>query len=185
MRWDGLFSDLEAQAEQLDRLERAAEIDERARIEVGKVRLVDRLRPALGTMLRLRCVADVSVTGALRQVGPDWLLLDEGPNRETVVVLATVVSVAGLGRLSGPPQAGSVVSSRLALGHVLRGIARDRSPVRINLTDGSLAEGTIDRVGADFAELAAHGAGELRRRAEVREVLALPTAALVALRRAG
>jgi hypothetical protein len=185
MRWDGLFNDLEAQAEQLDRHERAAEIQERARIEVGKLHLVDRLRPAIGTSLRLRCTADVSVTGVLLRIGPDWALLDEGGNHETVVVLGAVVSVSGLGRLSGPPGAGSAVSSRLALGHVLRGIARDRSSVQVHMADGGVLEGTVDRVGADFAELATHALGELRRRSEVREVLVLPMAGLVTLRRAG
>jgi hypothetical protein len=183
MRWDGLFSDLEAQADRLDRSERAAEVDERARIEVAKVRLVDRLRPALGTPLRLRCGADVSVVGVLRQIGPDWALVDEGAGHEAVVILGAIVAISGLGRLSAPPDTASVVSSRLALGHVLRGIARDRSAVQVNLTDGSVVEGTIDRVGADFAELAVHAPGELRRRSEVREVLVLPMAGLVALRR--
>jgi hypothetical protein len=48
MRWDALFADLEAQAEALERAERAAEVDERARIEVGALGLLERLRPAIG-----------------------------------------------------------------------------------------------------------------------------------------
>jgi len=98
MRWDGLFADLEAQAAALDLAERSAEIDERVRIEIGQLRLLDRLRPAPGTTLRIRAVGDVTVVGALRRVGPDWLLVDEGAGREAVVVLAALVSVAGLGR---------------------------------------------------------------------------------------
>jgi len=67
----------------------------------------------------------------------------------------------------------------------LRGIARDRSAVRLLLRDGSALAGTVDRVGADFVELAAHPAGELRRRVEVRDVLVVPTAALAVVRREG
>jgi hypothetical protein len=183
MRWDGLFNDLEAQAERLDQLERAAEIDERVRIELGKVHLVDRLRPALGTPLRLRCRANVSVTGVLRQIGAEWALLDQAAGQESLVVLDSVVAVSGVGRLSSAPSETPTLSSRLGLGHVLRGIARDRSAVQIALADGAPVEGTIDRVGADFAEVAAHHPGELRRRAEVREVLIVPMRGLVALRR--
>jgi hypothetical protein len=183
MRWDGLFGDLEAQADQLERAERATEIDERIRIELTLVTLVDRLRPAIGTLLKLRCHADVSLTGTLSRVGPDWLLLDEGGNREVVVAITAIVTVSGLGRRSSQPSVEGSVLSRLALGHVLRGIARDRSAVHISLRDGGVLDGTIDRVGSDFAELAVHGAGELRRRSDVREVVVLPMAALIAVHR--
>jgi hypothetical protein len=183
MRWDELFDDLEAQADQVSRNERAGEIEERARIEIGKVGVLDRLRPAVGTLVRLRCVASVSVTGTLRRIGADWVLLDESPGHEVVLPLAGVVSIGGLGRLSAAPGSGSAVSSGLDLRHALRGLARDRSAVQIILLDASRLDGTIDRVGADFVELATHVVGELRRRSEVREVLVVPTSAVVLLRR--
>jgi hypothetical protein len=69
----------------------------------------------------------------------------------------------------------------------LRGIARDRSTVRIHLTSGNTqfdaVDATIDRVGADFLEVAAHSAGAARRRAEVRETELVPFTAVVAVRR--
>jgi hypothetical protein len=43
--------------------------------------------------------------------------------------------------------------------------------------------GTIDRVGADFFELAEHALDAPRRRGEVQNVRLVPTAALVAVRR--
>jgi hypothetical protein len=81
------------------------------------------------------------------------------------------------------PESESVVESRLGLRHVLRGIARDRSAVRISLIDGTAIDGTIDRLGADFVEVAQHAAGELRRRDQVRDVVLVPLSALAVVRR--
>ena len=185
MRWDALFADLEAQAEALEHAERASEVDERARIEVGALGLLDRLRPAVGAALRLQCAGALTLNGVLRRVGPDWLLLDEGAGREVVVALAAVHGVSGLSRLSAVPDSATTVESRLGLRHVLRGVARDRSPVRICRVDGSTLDATIDRVGADFLEAALHPAGETRRRGDVREVALIPFAALTAVHRGG
>jgi hypothetical protein len=182
-RWEALFADLEAQAAALDIAERAVEVEERTRIEVGRIRLVDRLRPAVGATVRLRCIGDDLVTGRVACVGPDWLLVVDGAGREAVVVTAAVLSVSGLGRLSAVPESESVVESRLGLHHALRGIARDRSAVRIAVIDGTVIDGTIDRLGADFVEVAAHAAGESRRRNQVREVALVPLSALAVVRR--
>ncbi len=183
MRWEGLFADLDAQADALETAQRAAEIDERARIELGRIRLVDRLRPALGAVLRLRCRGELTVAGVVRRVGSEWLLVDEGANREALIVTAMLVSASGLGRSSDVPDRESVAESRLGLRHALRGIARDRSGVAVHLVDGTAVAGTIDRIGADFFDLAAHAPGELRRPADVRDVLVMPLGAVVAVRR--
>jgi hypothetical protein len=183
MRWDALFADLEAQAETLERAERAAEVDARARIELGTLGLVERMRPAVGARVRLHCAGGLTVSGELTRVGPTWLLLDEGAGREVLIALAAVHGVSGLSRLSAAPDSMPVVESRLGLSHALRGVARDRSPVRICRVDGSVLDATIDRVGSDFVEAAMHPAGEARRRSEVREVILIPYAALVAVRR--
>ena len=187
MRWAGLFADLEAQADALEAAERAAEVESRARGEVGQLRVRDRLRAAVDTSLRLRLAGGLHIHGTLRRAGPDWLLLDEGGGREIVVPAAGVLSVRGLGRTSAVPGSESAVESRLRLRVVLRGIARDRSTVRIFLTGGDAqfetVDATIDRVGADFIEVATHAAGAARRRAEVREIELVPLTALVAVRR--
>jgi hypothetical protein len=182
-RWEALFADLETQAAALDIAERAVEVEERTRIEVGRIRLLDRLRPAVGADVRLRCSGDGGVAGRLVRIGPDWLLVREESGREAVVVTAGVLSVSGLGRMSAIPESESVVESRLGLRHALRGIARDRSPVRISLCDGTTVDGTLDRLGADFVEIAQHPAGEPRRRDQVREVAVVPLSALAVVRR--
>lgn len=183
MRWDALFADLEAQAGSLEHAERAAEVEERARIEVAAIGLVDRLRAAVDTPLRLQCAGALALTGVLRRVGPDWLLLDEGSGREVLATAAAVHGITGLSRLSAVPNSAAGVESRLTLRHALRGLARDRSPVRVCRVDGSTLDATIDRVGADFIEVALHAPGETRRRTDVRDVTLVPFAALAAVRR--
>ena len=182
-RWDGLFADLEAQAVAIEAAERAGEVEERIRIESGAVRLVDRLRSAVGGRIRVRCQAGTSVDGTVSRSGSDWLLLDEGTGREALVSLRTVAELAGLGRSAAVPGSETVVESRLTFRIALRGLVRDRSTVQVRLTDGRTVAGTLDRVGADFVELGEHPAGELRRAAEVRDLLVLPIQAIVLVRR--
>jgi hypothetical protein len=147
--------------------------------------LLDRLRPQLGGPVSLRCLGSLSVGGVLTQLGSEWLLLDEGAGREAFVVVSRLLWVAGLGPRATVLAGSSGLTSRLGLRHALRGIARDRSSVRLHLIDGSVLHGTLDRVGADFVELAVHAPGEPRRRSEVRDVVVVATTAVVALKRDG
>ena len=185
MRWDALFADLEGQAEALAHAERAAEVEERTRGELASLRVVDRARAWVGESVRLSLSGGFVVAGRLGRVGPDWLLVDEGAGHEAFVALAHVLRLRGLGRYAAVPGSAGVVSSRLGLGHALRGIARDRSAARLLLHDGSTLDATVDRVGADFVEVAIHPPGEPRRHAAVREVELIPHRALVAVRRVG
>ena len=75
------------------------------------------------------------------------------------------------------------MNARLDLRFALRAITRDRSPVSLALCDGSQASGTIDRVGADFIEVAEHAIGELRRRDAVQSVRTYPLVAVAAISR--
>jgi hypothetical protein len=183
VRWDDLFADLDAQAEALEVAERAGEIDERTRIEIGALSLGDRLRVAVGSPVQVRLAGGLAVSGTLARVGVDWLLVDEEAGRETVLALAAVVTFGGLGRSAAAPGSEGAVHARLSFRSALRGIARDRSPVRLHLIDGTAVDTTLDRVGADFVDIALHASGELRRRGEVRGVRTVPIAAIVAIRR--
>jgi hypothetical protein len=185
MRWDGFFADLEAQAAALSAAERDAEIDDRTRSEVGRLGLVDRLGGAVGSQVRVSCRGNLMLTGRLARLHPEWLLIVEGSGREAVVALPAVLALGDLGSLSAAPGTMAVVDSRFSLALALRAIARDRSAVRLHLADGSALDGTLDRVGADFVELAEHPAGEARRRSAVRQQWVVATGAVVALRRDG
>lgn len=182
MRWDDLFADLEAQAAALAVAERAGEIEERTRIELGGIGLGDRLSAAVGTPVQVQ-VSGLALSGTLDRVGTDWLLVDEGAGREALVPLRAVLTVAGLGRSAAVPGSQGAVHARLTLRSALRGVARDRSPLRLHLVDGSAVDTTLDRVGADFVDVALHAPGELRRRDAVRGVRTVPIAAIAAARR--
>ena len=183
MRWDALFADLAAQGEALDRAELAAEVAERVRGEVGALGLIDRARAAVGADVRVLVRGGLGLAGRLAGAGPDWLLLDEGDGREALVPLAQLVSVRGLPRYSAVPGSAGFVASRLGVRQLLRAIARDRSAVRVHLVDGPVVDATIDRVGADFLEVATHLPGEQRRPSEVHDAVTLPLGAISAVRR--
>lgn len=185
MRWEAMFADLEAQADALLVAERAGEIDERVRAELRSLAVLDRLRAALDTPVRLWTSGAGRYAGTLARIGPDWVLLAQDGGREVVVCLAAVTRIGGLGRASAVPGSLDGVTGRLGLWFVLRRIARDRAPVTLQLIDGTGVHATIDRVGADFVEIAVHGPGRARRAAAVREELLVPTAALAAVSRAG
>jgi hypothetical protein len=183
VRWDELFADLEAQADALELAERATEVSERARIEFATIGMLERLRAGIGGQIRVQLLGGLSIGGSLVRAGSDWLLCQEGAGREALIATSALRVVHGLGRLSAVPGSGGPVLARLSLRSALRGIARDRSGVRLHLIDGEVLDATIDRVGADFVEVARHPASEARRRSEVREVVLVPTAALAAVRR--
>lgn len=164
MRWHQLFADLQAQFEAEEAAAEQVESASRARAEVGGLGIIDRLGGALGLPLVLACGAPGAVAGVLAEVGPDWLLVEDGA-RQCLVALGAVRSVAGLGRRTAIPEPAGSVGRRLDLRRALRGLARDRSAVQIVLDDGGVLSGTLDRVGADYVELAEHP-GDLPRRAE-------------------
>jgi hypothetical protein len=173
VRWQRLFADLSAQFEHAEDVADRAEAASRARAEFGAVRLTDRLRAAVGSELVLRCRGAGQVAGRLADVGTDWLLLEDERGGEVLVAAAGVLSLSGLGRLTAPPEGTGTVRARLDLRWAVRALARDRSTVQVVLADGVRLTGTIDRVGADFCELAEHPEDEPRRAGAVRGVQAV------------
>ena len=178
MRWEGLFADLDAQFAAEGRLERDAEVAERTRRERALVTLGSRLSAARGERVSLRLAGGVTLIGPLLDLGSDWLLVRGLPaDRETLVPLRALRGVEGLPARA----AGSDTARRFGLGSALRTLSRDRATVAVADLDGFVRTGTIDRVGADFLDLAEHPVGEARRDGNVRATLALPVEALVSV----
>ena len=197
MRWDRLFSDLEARFDEIADAEAVAEMPDRQRVAAGAVGLTQRLAGSLGQPIRVRVAGGTAVGGVLSRVGPDWLLLAEGHGRDVLVATRAIALVEGLTAATALPL--SSVALRLDLRHAVRGLARDRSPVAVLVAGGAVSgptgaaepgstlsgteiTGTIDRVGADFAEVAVHAPWEPRRAASVRAVVLVPLAAVLLIR---
>ena len=149
MRWQALFADLELQIDAAQAQERLGEVPELTRAERAGVTLLDRLRAHSG-QVTVTVHGGERVRGSLMDVGPQWVLMADGP-REHLVPTWAIALVAGLGDLSAP--APGVVGSRLRLGHALRAVARDRSVVRALTTAGAVV-GRVDAVGTDHLDLA-------------------------------
>lgn len=182
MRWDELFSDLDAQLSAAEAAELAAEVADRTRHAVGQLRLVDRLRPALSAGVVLQVAGAGTVRGTLVDAGTDWLLLHELGARELLVPMAALLSVSGVGGAAEVPGSEGDVVRRLDFRWALKGLVRSRSGVQVVLREGSVLTGTLDRVGADHLDVAEHAPGEARRAGAVRQVRLVPFDAIGALR---
>ena len=182
MRWQQLFADLQAQFEREESAAERAEGGSRARAEIGGLALGDRLRGSLGAQLSVTLRGAGQIAGVLEEVGTDWLLLSDELGRDILVAAAAVRAVTGLGRRTGAPEPPGLVRGRLDLRWALRGLARDRAAVQMVLDDGSVLAGTVDRVGADYVELAEHAADAPRRAEAVRGVRAVVISAVAVVR---
>jgi len=155
---------------------------DRSRREIALVPLADRLR-STDTAVQVGAAGSDAVAGVVTACGPDWVLLATEAGAETLVPLGAVAWVRGLAPHAEPER--SAVAARLGLGYVLRGLARDRAEVTLTARSGERFTGTIDRVGADFVELAEHPLGEPRRARVVHSTRVIPLTALSTLHRRG
>jgi hypothetical protein len=181
MRWDDLFTDLDAQFDAELARDAEVEIGERTRFERGQVKLAERLGAATGSVLTLGVAGQPDVRGTLLLAGSDWLLLQEERGVETVVSARAVSWIEGLGRGPAAPVAAPERSARVDLRMVLGRIARDRSALAVQLRGGGGLGGTIAAVAADHLDVVVHDAGDDVRAA--RGVRAIPLVALALVRR--
>lgn len=178
MRWASLFDDLEAEFEAAERDQFEAEVADRVRREVAATSVADRLRAAVGHRVELGLDGGMTVAGTVVRCGADWTLVAVVPAAELLVPMAAVITARGLPLGGGSDR----LAARIRLGVVLREISRDRRPVTVGLRGGEILAGTIDRVGADYLELAEHALDEPRRPAALRGIRLIATAAIACLR---
>ena len=159
MDWDqqlfDFLDDLEQHAQALYEADRAGELADRSRSEYAAVTLASRLMATVDQELTLDLLGVGPVAGHLRRVGPDWCLV-HGAAQDWVVRLQAVKAVEGASDRSVPEVAWSPVS-RLGLGSALRRLAQTGADCRVHTVDGTVRDGRLRRVGADFAEVAVAG----------------------------
>lgn len=179
MRWEQLFADMESQLASAHQLGLEEEAAEQARAEYSRVRLADRLRLRQGEPVRALLAGAVPVEGRVGAVGAGWVALEDRGTQH-LVPLGAALWWESLGR--GWTPGADPVALRLGLGHALRALARARAGVRVRLSGGGPLgelEGTVDRVGSDFFDLALHPDDDYRRRSSVTALRAVPFPALV------
>lgn len=182
MRWERLIEEIQARIDQEEADRRAAEAAELQRAERARLRLPMRLRAQVGARVRVVLRQGRLLDGEIADAGADWVTIAGDPRGAVVVPVAAMVQIDGLGWESG---AESIVASRLGLGHPLRRLARDRAVVEVEDVLGRQFTGTIDIVGADAFELAAHAREVPPRRADVTGRPTIPFAAVVCITAVG
>lgn len=178
-RFQRLFLDLEHEIAAADAADHAAEIADRSRGEYGQLRIVDRARASIDGPVTITVTDAGTAVGRLCDVGADCLMVAERGRFATLVPLSAVAVIDGLVPDSMSPGSEGRIAGSLGLRSALRSLARDRLTVVITVVGGDTLAGTLDRVGADFVELAEHPPGEWRR---VRSVGRVRTIAIHAIR---
>mgnify|MGYP000861797111 CR=1 FL=1 len=173
-RFERLFADLEVTLDAQERAVRDAEVADRTRRERARIELAGRLCAHRGLTIDLRLVGGARAHGRLVDVGADWLAVAPTEQRGSIIPLAAITSIAGL----GPRSEAATTARRFGLGYALREVSRDRRRAQVIDVVGNAFEGTIDIVGADFLDLAEHPVDEARRAPNVRSIRTLPFAAI-------
>ena len=179
IRWDRLFADLEGQLEAAARAELVAEVADRTRFEVSQTTLLGRLRAALDGEVELSVAGVGPVVGTVSRVGTDFVVIDT-TGSPALINAGAVVTARNLGTASR--SVADEVAARIAIGMVLRGLARDRTAVTVWLQDGTTLAGTVDRVGADYLDLAEHPLDEPRRNGAIHGIRTVALESLAMLR---
>jgi hypothetical protein len=145
VRWDRLFDDLEGQADELEREERDALVDELRDGAWAETRW----RQLLGGRVGLELLGGIRVEGEVT-LANDRLVQISGDRTDHVVSAGAVLVVHGSERRLDDQ--GRVAAS-LGWGHVFRALRDAGEEVVVRLLDGSSREGTVAAVGGDFVRL--------------------------------
>ena len=145
MRWDRLFDDLEAQADEVEREERDALADELRDGEWAETRW----RDLLGGRVVIELLGGTRLDGTVTLVNAQLLQLS-GHRSDHVVSTDAVAVVHAAERRA---DASGRVAAALGWGHVFRALRDEGEDVVVRLVDGSMREGGVVAVGHDFVRL--------------------------------
>ncbi len=175
-----LFEELEAEFEASLRREAEQEAVAALRAQAAETLLWESLARRVGAEVVIRSGSRL-YRGTLLASYPDFFVV-RGSNRSQHLIrlgLAVSVSLPAKGERLKP----LAPTPRYRFVFALRELARRREPVRLELADGNVADGTIELVGSDHLELAEHDLAEPRRAPAItgRRLLALAAVAVVSL----
>ena len=150
MEWDALLADLESRFDAERRAEIAAASADLAEAELAGIRILDRLRNAVGAELHMRTLSGFAVDGRLLRAGGEVLVIDEGEGLRTLVpvrAIAVVSSLPGPAPVADPARGGAGGFGLTAAGEVV---------------------GRLSRVGADYVDVLVDGVDPASRLEPVR-----------------
>jgi hypothetical protein len=175
-----VFDELEAEFEAGLRREAEQEAVAAVRAELGATVLWEQLARRIGSETAVFAGARVFRGTAVASY-PEFLVLRTVDGTEHLIRFGSAVSVALPPEPPGLRPTPAATARRYQFALALRELARRREPVRVELVDGTRADGTIEAVGSDYLEVAEHDSGEARRRAAVRARRFVGFAAVVAV----
>lgn len=167
MEWDALLADLESRFDAERRAELAAAGADLAEAELGGVRILDRLRNAVGAGLHMRTLSGFAVDGRLLRAGGEVLVIDEGEGLRTLVPVRAIAVVSPLPGPAPAPDPARGGSGGPGLAAALRTLARQGARARLLLAAGEVV-GRLSRVGADHVDVLVDGADPAARLEPVR-----------------
>jgi hypothetical protein len=162
-----VFDELEAEFDAGLRREAEQEAVAAVRAELGATVLWEQLARRIGSEATVLAGAR-AFRGAIVAGYPEFLVVRGDDGSEHLVRHGPGVSVALAAEPPALRPAPGPATRRYQFALALRELARRREPVRVELSDGTSCDGTIEGVGSDYLEVAEHDLGEARRRQAVR-----------------
>jgi hypothetical protein len=193
MRWDNLFDDLAGQLEHELQNEESDLQQEEERLRLGRLTIRDRItaiyRATAPEVRRIRYRSRSGETHTVRPltVGRDWMAgdLDDRAGVQCVVPFSAIDSLVLDRDQIAPSLVGSAdptpLAARLGIAFLLRDLSRRRTAVTVE-SIAATTTGTIDRVGRDHFDLAAHDLETPRRESAVDHVRVIAMDQLLLLR---
>lgn len=150
MRWERLFGELEGYAEHLHLEERDALVSDLREGEWAERTWIDMI--AAGDVQAEIAVRDVGVLAGHVRMANAFVVHLETPSAMHVIAASAVQWVRG-GDGRGPRLDRQSVVAKLGWGPVFREALDERDAVRLTLPGGTVIEGVVSAVGADFVRV--------------------------------